>query len=178
MYMAGLGKRRRSERLISLALALLVVAGGITGAWLHWHHTAAQTTANTSPVPKNVAQAVNFPIYYPDPQKLPAGYNLNSFKYVPGQGVLYYVSYDNGKRLVFTLQQKPSSQDLAAFNKKYIPIHRQVLTLVGTATIGAIGSQTVVSLPTDKTWVIITGPSDIYGTDQLTQVLQSIKKSS
>ena len=132
-------------------------------------------------MPQAVAQAVNFPIYYPDQKKLPAGYSLNSnsFKYLPGQGVLYYVSYDNGKRLVFTLQQKPSGSDLANFNKKYIPINRQVLTLVGTATMGAIGDQTVVSLPTDSnTWIIITGPADIYATSQLTQVVRSIKKAS
>jgi hypothetical protein len=181
MYKAGLGTKKRSERLISLALALLVVAGGITGAWMHWHHTAAQTTANTSPVPKSVAQAVNFPVYYPDPQKLPAGYtlNTNSFTSPVKNGVTYSVSYDNGKKIVFSIQVKPTDSELQTFNSSYIPLRIDYQTPIGQAEIGAYNNhgdtQTLVSLPTKtNSWIIITAP---YNIDQgnLKKVLSSLK---
>jgi hypothetical protein len=163
-----------------LIIVLLLIGGAGVGIWSHRQPVAIQKPINSSPVPLAIAQSVNFPIYYPDPQKLPTGYSLNSssFKYVPGQGIVYYVNYDNGKRLVFTLQKKPSNDELATFNKKYIPIHREVLTSLGTATIGGISGQTIVSLPTDNlTWIIITGPANIYATDKLTQVVESLKKA-
>jgi hypothetical protein len=132
-------------------------------------------------VPAGLQQRVSFPIYYPDPKKLPAGYTLipSSF-HLEGsnsEAVLYTVSYSGNKKLVFTIQQKPSSHELANFVKLYIPVHRIVATVAGIATVGSINQQTVVSLPTDtKAWILVTGPSDLYGTDQLSQVLKAIRR--
>jgi hypothetical protein len=165
-----------------LILELVILAGllGVIVWRAYFYHAPATSKTSSSPVPAAVTSAVNFPIYYPNPSKLPAGFTLNqsSFKYVPRQGVLYYVNYDSGKKLIFTVQQKPSAGELANFDKQYLAIHRQVLTLVGTATIGAINDQTVVSLPTDSNaWIIMTGPADIYANDDLSQVLKSLQKS-
>jgi hypothetical protein len=164
-------RKSRKPLVIGICAFLIILIAGV-GGFLYINKTK-------SPVPKNISKSVNFPIYYPDQKKLPSGYTLSksSFKSPQPGAVLYSVQYDNGKKLVFSVQQKPSDSDLAAFVKNYIPIHRQVLTLVGTATVGAIGPQTVVSLPTDSnTWIIVTGPANAYGTDNLAQVLKALKK--
>lgn len=164
-------KNRRKLLAITCVTTVIIITAGI-GSWLYMNSVR-------SPVPKNISKQVNFPIYYPDQKKLPPGYTLSksSFKSPQPGAVLYVVYYDKNQKLVFSVQQKPSDSDLAAFVKNYIPIHRQVLTLVGTATIGAIGKQTVVSLPTDSnTWIIVTAPANVYGTDALAQVLKALKK--
>lgn len=137
------------------------------------------TGSNNSPVPSKLSKAVDFPVYYPDPKKLPNGYSLNekSFKSPQSGVIVYAVSYGKGQKLVFSVQHKPSSDDLASFVKTYIPINRQVLTLAGTATVGAIGQQTVASLPTDtNAWIIVTGPANAFGSNDFSQVLQALRK--
>ena len=168
---------------IFLLLALLLVAGVGSTRWLHWHHKPIASPVSSSPVPKAVTQAVNFPVYYPDPKKLPAGYNLdqNSFTISPKKnGVAYSVSYDNGKKIVFSVQTKPSDSELQSFNSNYIPLRIDYQTPAGQAEIGAYNNhgnvQTLVSLPTRTTaWIVVTAP---YDTNQvkLKQVLSSLKQ--
>jgi hypothetical protein len=172
-------KRRRVGKFSNLKLAIGIFILILTGLLVLGLRERKKVDA--SPVPAHIQQVVKFPIYYPDPAKLPAGYHLNSQSFQsPQTGVVVYsVVYNNGQKMVFSLQAKPSTAELASFNKRYIPIHSQVLTLVGTATEGAINQQTVVSLPVDQsgTWIIVTAPQNAYGTDELTQVLRAIKKS-
>jgi hypothetical protein len=168
MAFGGSGKKIA----VIVTVAVLVI-GTAVGAILIY------MSANSSPVPKSIAKQVNFPVYYPDQKKLPVGYLLSktSFKSPQPGVVVYAVNYGNGKHLVFSVQRKPSDDELAAFVKNYIPIHRQILTLSGTATIGSINNQTVASLPTDhNTWIIMTGPMSIYATDDLANVLKAITK--
>lgn len=166
-------KPKESKRLLVWLIVMLIVAGGVAGIWAYDHRS-------DSLVPKVVRGKIDFPIYYPDPAKLPAGFVLDSssFKSVSPEAVLYIVNYGTNKKLVFTVQKKPSDSELDNFNKQYIPIHRQVSTSVGTATIGAIGNQTVVSLPTkDSSWILMTGAPDMYNTSNLAQVLKAIRKA-
>jgi len=162
---------KKNRLLVAALLIIFIIIGCILSVVYLLHK-------NSSPVPKNIRQNVSFPIYYTDQKKLPSGFTLNpnSFKNPQKDGVLFTVIYDGGKKLVFTEQTKPSNDELGYFNSKYIPIHRQILTSVGTATIGAINQETVVSLPTDNNWIIMTGPSKI---DQasLDTVLKSLTKS-
>ena len=155
-------------------LVILAAAGGS-----YWY-----VSRNSSPVPRNIQSKVDFPIYYPDQKKLPTGYRLNpdSFKAPQANGVVYEVDYGNGKRMVFSVQPKPSDNALQTFNSSYIPLRTDYQTPSGTAEIGAyndngkITTETLVSLPTnDKTWLLITAPYDINQA-QLKQVLSSLKK--
>lgn len=148
----------------------------MAGAWLHWHHSSTPPVVKTSPVPKEVAQAVNFPVYYPDPKKLPAGYSLNtgSFSSPVKNGVSYSVSYGSGQKIVFSVQTKPSDNELQSFNGNYIPLRIDYQTPIGQAEIGAYHSQTLASLPViNGPWIVITAPSDI-NQDQLKQILNAI----
>jgi hypothetical protein len=168
-----------NQQQILRGLILLVVTAGAIGLGLHWRTTPAPI--NNSPVPKAVAQAVNFLVYYPDQKKLPPGYNLNtnSFNLSPDKkGVYYSVSYGANKKIVFSVQVKPSDNELQSFNSNYIPLRVDYQTPIGQAEIGAYHSQTLVSLPViNGPWIVITAPPDI-NQDQLKQVLRAIKASS
>lgn len=137
-----------------------------------------------SPVPKFIAAAVNFPIFYPEQKELPEGYylNLNSFKQPVAEGVNYIVDYNNGKEIVFSLQPKPQGDELQDFEDDYIPLHNDYQTPNGQAMLGAYntknGAETLVSLPLNNsnTWIIITAPSNTNQT-QLEKVLNSLKRN-
>jgi hypothetical protein len=170
------------KRWLPWLVVVLVIAVMATGAWLHWRHHQAHTLPKpASPVPAVVSRAVSFPVYYPDRAKLPVGYtlDLNSFKTPVKNGVTYSVSYGNQK-LVFSLQLKPSNNELESFKTNYIPLRIDYQTPIGLAEIGAYNNhgnvQTLISLPTKtNTWIIITGPYDT-NQDKLKQVLSSLKQ--
>lgn len=167
-------KKSRHKLWIVSVLSLLILIGFAVGGWTFTHR-------DQSPVPKNIQSAVSFPVYYPEQKKLPAGYTLNlqSIKMPQSNGVVYSVDYGLGKKLVFSVQPKPSDAELQRFNASYIPLRNEYQTPVGKAEIGAYNSHgqlvTLVSLPTSgKTWIIINAPYDV-NQDKLKQVLQAIK---
>lgn len=127
-----------------------------------------------NPVPKSIRQAVNFQVYYPNPDRLPIGYTLDESSFSSGNNaVLYSVSYGGKQKLIFTEQLKPSATELQNFDTSVIPLNTSLETNIGKATIGAARGETLVSLPTTgSTWIIMTGP---YATpqNQLKQVLEA-----
>ncbi len=170
--------KKTSSKLRKIVTALLAVAliGGIgVAGWLYTHRTI-------SPVPKDVSKKVSFIVYYPDPKKLPAGYTLDttSFSNPQKEAVLYSVKYDNNKKIVFSVQPKPSEDELQNFYSNYIPLRNQLDVSIGHAEIGAYNLKndlkTMVSLTTKtSTWLIITAPSDV-NPDMLNQVLASLRQ--
>lgn len=161
---------RKNKRLILILIGaiLLILIGGF-GTWFYVYK-------NSSLVPKSISQSVTFPVYYPNPKKLPKGYtlNLNSFKTPIKNGVTYTVSYGNGKKIVFSIQLKPSGSTIQTFVGNYMPLRTAYQTAVGEAEIGAYNLKTLVSLPTNSnSWIIITAPPNI-NQRQLEQVLSAI----
>ena len=132
---------------------------------------------NTLPYPisKEAVQQLGFDIYYPNPKLLPSGYELNTGSFSSTNQVLIYsVSYGN-KKIVFSDQAKPSYDQLLSFVNDNLSLNTTYSTNIGTATIGAIKSQTVISLPTNtNSWLIITGPQNI-NQDDLDEVLSAIE---
>jgi len=174
-------KLARAEKPVKLALAfaaLTVLASAIAaGTVAAIRHDVS--SHQIDPIPTIIRNSVTFPVYYPDQQKLPTGYtlNLNSFG-SPQKGVVVYtVTYGLNKKLIFTLQPKPSDNDLHTFYQNQVPLHFTWHTKVGTAIVGVLRQQTFVSLPTtnDNAWILITGPTDV-NQNQLKQVIQAIKK--
>lgn len=134
------------------------------------------THRSKNPVPLSVRQSVGFPVYYPDTKKLPDGYTFvaDSFS-ASGQAVVYRINHGQD-HLVFTLQQKPSALDISNFYTAHMPLHLDFQTPSGTATLGVIGRQTVISLPTkSNTWILITAPTNM-DQGQLEKVVQSIRQ--
>ncbi len=175
LSLGAIKKNKVPVLILGLSIIILLIALRVS------FHPASQKSSNNtlSIVPANIKAAVNVPIYYPDPKKLPAGYTLdtNSFKKINDQAAGYVVTYDNGKRLVFTVQAKPSADEIDEFYKNQMPLHFSIDTGVGKAAVGVINNQTVASLPTnDKSWLLIAGPTDV-NQDQLKQILKSIQKS-
>jgi hypothetical protein len=164
--------RRNPKKAFLYLLILIILAAGSAGGW--WYFTQR----NTSPVPKNIQKAVSFPIYYPDPKKLPAGYSLDTSSFTsPSKDVIVYtVNYGQGNKLIFSVQPKPSIQDINDFNSHRIPIHIEFQTKLGIAELGVIGNQAVVSLPTNiNEWLIITGPQNLRESD-ISPVLEILKR--
>lgn len=168
-----------ARKLILQPMAIPVAGVIVLGALIAWSASRPK-----SPVPIAITRDVNFPIYYPDQKKLPAGYTLNAKSFsTPRRGVvLYAVDYGNGNKLVFSVQQKPSDNDIQTFYANYLPLRNHWQVSLGGAEFGARNAtkdqlQSVVSLPVtnDNSWLLITSPYDV-NQDQLKQVLQSLKK--
>lgn len=130
------------------------------------------------PISEQAVKQLGFNIYYPDRQLLPGGYSLNMNSFSSANQVLIFsVSYNNNQNIVFSEQMKPSDSRIQTFYSKYIPLNTSLSTSIGVATIGAITTQTIASLPTNtNTWIIITAPRNINQA-KLGQVIKAIEIS-
>lgn len=165
------------KRRLFVAIGLVIIAGGGLAGWAHWHKRPLAPQP-ASVVPLSIKAAVAYPVYYPDQAKLPAGYFFvaSSFQSPMKNGVNYSINYGNSKKIVFTLQSKPSDSELKTFGANYIPLHYDFQTKIGQALIGAYHKQTLASLPVaNGPWIVITAPPDI-NQNQFKQVLQSLRK--
>ena len=173
MLFSGLNRSTRKSinmRILFITVLILMIVV-IIGLWIYEHKSSL-------PVPQNISQLVSFPIYYPDPNKLPKGYKLDvkSFSAPLKNGVTYTVNYGNDNKIVFSVQPKPSADELLTFDGNFLPLRTSYQTAVGQAEIGAYNLKTLVSLPTNSSsWIIITAPPNI-NQDQLKQVLSAITK--
>ena len=176
--------RRRSLRRVLIIVGLIVLVIGLVGggaAWWYSHHhkkTQPAVAVYKGLVPEAVAKVVNFPVYYPEPKKLPDGYglSLSSFNISLQKTVVYYVTYGGSKRLIFGVQAAPSDQDLAAFRTTYMQHSVIYQSTLGKAEIGTHNDQAIVSLPLPNgPWIIVTAPLDI-NYDNLKQVLDALTK--
>lgn len=159
-------------------IALFVVLIAALGFLYYFHHHTKHQTVNQSisPVPEKVSKGVNFPMYYTDPKLLPAGFSLNTSSFSSGNNAAVFSVKHGTNKLVVTEQQKPTDQEIKTFYEHQMPIHTEIDTKVGVATVAALNMQNVVSLPTkDSTWLLITYPDNVTK-DQLKQFLNSIHK--
>lgn len=124
------------------------------------------------PLPADVKQEANFTLYYP--RKLPAGLHFDKAIYDSSTRVVTYdYATDIGNKLYFSLQPKPEGFNFDDFNKKQLSGAHQTSTPVGVATIGILQQETVSSVVTDKTWILISAGEKI-SLDQLEQVSKSL----
>lgn len=166
-------KLHRTHKFRWLVVTVLVLI--ILGAVGFYYYIRGNSVTLPYPISKQAAQALGFDIYYPNQKLLPPGYTLdkNSF-YTTSQTILYTVN-DGKTRLVFSDQAKPSAAQIQEFYTKNLPLNTSLSTNVGTATIGAINTQTIISLPTNtNAWLIITAPGNI-NQQSLNQIIKSIE---
>lgn len=166
-------KRIQRIALWSIGIAIIIAVGITTGILL---------AGESGPISKAIRSSISTPVYYPDKAKLPKGYVLDttSFQSPQPNTLLYSVKYGDGQTLLFSLQPKPSDEEIQRFYSNHIPLRNQVKTPAGRAEIGAYNNadklQTIVSLPTnDDTWILITAPSEIDQSD-LKKVLNSLTR--
>lgn len=165
-------KRRIVDTLGGLILIVVVVGLG----WLSYYEYSIYHRASTPiPVPLSIRQEVNFTVYYPVQSKLPTGYTLDTNSFTGDNNVVVYVVRYGNQKLTFSVEQKPSNSDIQAFYAQHMPLHSTVSSPAGTAAIGSINNQTVVSLPTKtNAWLLITCPLNV-NSQQLDQVIRSLK---
>jgi hypothetical protein len=160
-------------------LILAVLAGVIVFMVIHTNQPQKAAVKPAGPVPSQIAAAVTYKIYYPDQAKLPAGYVLdrNSFANPVKNGISYSVNYDNDKKIVFSVQIRPSDNELQSFQSNFIPLSIDFQTPLGQGAIGAYHGQTLASLPIENgPWVVATAPADV-NQDNLKQVLRALKQN-
>ena len=172
---------KRKQRLrkgfrVLLATALLILLS--TGVFLVLRSPVASFLEPKSPFSEELAQKVDFPLYYPT--KLPDGFKieLDSIKQPVDDVVVYAMSDDNGKRINITLQQQPSSlnleplyevlTDLEAIDTKYGKVN-QGISKEGFA---------LTNVTTGKTWVIINSGKDSIGQTEIRMLINSFKEVS
>lgn len=135
------------------------------------------TVQQTSIVPSSISRRVSFPVFYPDPKKIPNGYKIEEKSFsATKQAVVYAVNYGDGKKVAFTIQPAPSEDNLKMFYTNKLPLHNELTTPVGPGVIGALENQTFASVVAEtNTWVIARAPLDIPQS-QLKQLLLSLTK--
>jgi hypothetical protein len=168
----GEKKRILGKRLFAIFVGGLLVVGLLMG----WH----ALRGDTSVVPKKIQKSVHFSIYYP--ASLPSGYTLDaqSFRLAEQGVILFTVTYDSGKSIVFSEQEQPSAGDIDKFINSYLPLNSILQLPLGQAKVGAYGSapdiRTVLSLPIhDGPWLIATAPSEVSH-DDLAKIVTSLTK--
>ncbi len=178
-------KQKRRKLLIIAAIivpAILLIT--MLGGWRYVSNHNKPIQPDNNPVPSNIRKAVTFPIYVPDQKKLPAVYTLDVHSFSsPQEGVvLYNIDIGNGKKIIISLQTKPSDAEIQQFYANYLPLHEIWDMQNGTALVGAHQQrggpiETVVSLPVrgEKSWIFMTAPGNIDKND-LKQTLSSLTK--
>jgi hypothetical protein len=151
--------------LIAASTALLVVAACTVIAYTHHASDNRHLTSKKSPVPESIRNAAGYPISYPDPAKIPASFRLDATSFTSTEGATIYAIYRGSEKLIFSEQAKPNDSVIQDFNTKQIPLHTTFKTAIGMATLGAINNQQVASIPTDTSWIIVTGPGDLTQAD-------------
>lgn len=143
-------------------LALIImVAIAIAGSWIYHN-------SHTSPIPKNIQQQVNFPVYYPS--QLPAGFSLNKKSISVSRNVVVYeIRYGDKEIISVSVQAKP--QD---FNFDSLSGNQEFTTPYGKAYIVTPGTRTTGSLVASNAWVILNTTQGI-GTDQMKSILDNLQ---
>lgn len=134
-----------------------------------------------SPIPKSILSRVKFPVYYPDANQLPKGFNLNksSIQYINPGVVIYTINYGSNNGIVISEEAKPSSNVVTQYDSSYIPLHTTFPTPIGQAVLGAYndgknGLRSIVSLPINNgPWLIATAPGNLSKA-KYEQVIESL----
>lgn len=138
-----------------------------------------------SPIPKSILSSVSFPVYYPDPGRIPAGYSLDS-KHIerinPGVVILFISRGAEAQYVVISEEANPGSPVINHFLADNIPLHSNLSTPLGTAAIGAYNDgreeRTVISLPVINggPWIIATAPGNA-NLAQFSKIVEVLIKS-
>lgn len=158
-------KHRRSPKLVKLGFLILIlgiITGG--GAWY-----LAQR--DTKPVPKNIRQAVNFPVYYPLP--VPKGYHLKKDSFNVQNNIVFY-SLIEGDQTVSVSEQPSPPQ---AFDFSNTPGFGEIPANAGDAHAGVINGSPVAIVVTEKTMINLQGSKNVPR-DVVAQLAQAMAAPS
>jgi len=153
-------RSKRKLVVLGLIIFLLAIVGTIGFFTLNSQHPPQQLI--------NIAEEVNFPIYYPS--ELPAGYSFmdNSAKYQ--SGFLYYKLHKGNKIISITQQPIPA----AAVNLQKLPRYSSLSVPAGPAALGvSVGNPSAV-IATGSTLVNINSSKGV-SKDDVVAIAKHIK---
>lgn len=144
---------RNNNRRPLVAAAVLLVLGSSVIAFSLIH----KPSTDTSPLPASLVSQLSYPVYYPDPAKLPAGYQYAGNSANVSEGVLLYELSNQEKKIVVVTHPSPGRnvglQGVVGFDPFETPL--------GTAYVGKQKTGPSAILDTGKSMINISGSRDI-----------------
>ena len=160
-------KKQHLVRTLLITVLVLGILGG-AGAWAYPKY------AHKNPFPADIRSSAAVGLFYP--QKLPAGYTINSASIHLENGVLTYNANNGSLRVVFTTQPIPTAFDYPAFKQKYLNNAQQISTVYGQAAVGQNQGRSLGSLVSGNSWFILSTNNAQISQDNLRLIINSLKK--
>lgn len=154
-------KTKRSRKFLvagSITTGVIVIA--IVGGFLF-------LKSDSGPIPKNIRQEVNFPVYYPT--ALPQGYQLAKNTFSAQDNIIFYRLINGGNTIVVSEQTSPPNP----LDFKNTPGFGEIPSTAGEAAAGIINGAPVAVVVTEKTMINIQGSKDV-SRDVVAKLAQSM----
>lgn len=139
-----------------MALGVAGVVLVLLGAWV----VAKPYILN--PIPKEIRDQATFTLYYPE--QLPKGYEIDedSFDFKQEEQVVLYKLTAKGKPTIFIASQpKPDGFNFDEFAETKLSNQKGVITPLGKGILATAEGSKLISLPTEKGWIIISGKQEL-----------------
>lgn len=160
----------RLKRTKLLLAVVTVFAIGIVVAVFLFNNRSPQE----NPIPDSVEQQVDYTLYYP--AKLSSDFHFDEIAFDEETKVVTYKYSSDEKSVFFSLQKKPEDLNYEEFRNTQMTGVREVKTPIGTAYAGTLQNQTIGSILTDTTWILMTaGPGTTI--DDLEQASKSLERT-
>ena len=163
------GKGWKWKIIIGITVTVLIVC--VAGAIL-----LVRSHSGVKP-PRDILEKVGFPLYIP--QRLPGTYKVDdkSYNFDGDEKVLVFRATDAADgAIAITEQGKPSNFNPDDFYKSQLKDAKTVNGVKYPAVIGKgpVGDTTILSIITDKTWIMVTTTSPVG--DSLDVIAKSLKE--
>jgi hypothetical protein len=145
---------------ISGGLLLLFIGG------LVW------SNRSTDSIPASIRKSVDYSLYQPGWLPPKAYIQRGTFRATAGI-VTFFITYDGNRQLAVTEQAKPAQFDFAHFYQTQIDGQKVVQTPIGRAVLGTFTGNSLASVTSDQTWVMLSAPDGIAATD-LEHIVKSL----
>ncbi len=147
-------QRRLSRRTVGLSILVCVFILAIAITLYRYF------SAPIVPPPlKHTTQSVNFPLYYPT--DLPAGYAFGNDSLSSTSNVVLFSLQNTTTGDVISISEQPtpsSKLNLNAFYHNQFDSFSAIATPIGNGVYGKDSQNATISIPSDKTWLIIRAP--------------------
>lgn len=150
--------RRTGKKILLTSVLLLIITCTVAAAYWYKFRPA------DSPIPANIQQSAGFPLLYP--ASLPAGYHINPASFANSKGaVIFEADNQSGGKIVFSEQKRPATFDFPSFYKQGLGGASPFTTPVGEAAIGKANGQTIGTIATDQSWMLVTSSGGLNLSD-------------
>jgi hypothetical protein len=151
-------RQKKSKKKWFLGVFFVLLIAAAVSLWILTHDNS-----NYHQLRKDLAQAqkeVSFPVLAPD--KLHDGFTYKKGSVKTSSGIVLYSLQDGKDKSVSVSQQaKPAISNFDDFYNRVLTNRTSVLSTQGKAVLGTNGNQTIGSLITGKSWILLNTTSHI-----------------